>query len=226
MRGDAVARIHAKAQRLDAKAKLKSSVEVAASSFMEIAPKIDMGTEKFVVNIAKQVAKDVCSIFEYKGLPSVQIGTKIRSILQEDRKKSLWESLVKVMGASGIVATTVQTALDTRLTLLPALSRAIPPVVMGAAVKARLTHMSMIVMCLDVILVLERIYWFENSVINEESIEAACLYYVKVQPEVHRWIRKRFKKVLLDADYSERKVVNALQAAVNEFRFKPEAKAV
>jgi hypothetical protein len=41
------------------------------------------------------------------------------------------------------------------------------------------------VACLDVLLVLERIFWYGEGAINKKYVRATCLYYLKFRLKAH-----------------------------------------
>jgi hypothetical protein len=65
---------------------------------------------------------------------------------------------------------------------------------------------------IDVMLVLERIFWYAGHDIDETAIRAACLIYLKHRPEVHQKLKRSAKN---------RPLSGKLVGAFNEYGYKP-----
>jgi len=72
-----------------------------------------------------------------------------------------------------------------------------------------------------VLLVFERIYWYDGRQINDEFVRGACCYYLKFQAAVHDevgsksgWISDGFGMLLSKED-----VEKTLTNVVNKFRY-------
>ena len=78
---------------------------------------------------------------------------------------------------------------------------------------ARKTTYHMIRECVDALLIMDCIYYYNGEVINNEYVEAACLHYLKINDGVHRplvWF--------LSFRYNTEKVKGSLGGIIEKLR--------
>jgi hypothetical protein len=95
---------------------------------------------------------------------------------------------------------------------------------LSAINSARLKAISFIPELVHVLLIFERIYWYNGEEINNLFIEGSCHYYLKIQADVIKRVNDNKGWKMLGAQFRlqwEKDVVrNVLKTVVNEFRFK------
>jgi hypothetical protein len=78
------------------------------------------------------------------------------------------------------------------------------------------------VACLDVLLVLERMFWYGGCAINKKYVRAACLYYLKLRPKVHARLKEKISLIISNpVNMPTRTRLEAVfRELVEEFRYK------
>lgn len=222
MRGDSIARIHMAAQDEDCRLKREASIAATAKIFMASKPTVDIRKEKYISHLERQIVSECSNIYRFTDC-DVDFATKY---LAEVCRKSIGETfspgklfLENYPGLYAAVAPISIAAEGGTLAAGLAAGTSVAGVAVVAGVRARITAMLMFTTCLDFLLVMDRLYWYEGSSIGRQTLQVASIYHLKQQVAVHEWASKNFISVLLDPNYSETKVRRALRAGMNKFRY-------
>jgi hypothetical protein len=95
-------------------------------------------------------------------------------------------------------------------------------IAVAGVANAQKLGLGLIMACLDVLLVLERLFWYTGSQIDEKRVHAACLYYLRIRPKVFAKLMGRLGTNFLNAENwpNSLELERLLTDIVKEFRYK------
>jgi len=100
-------------------------------------------------------------------------------------------------------------------------------IAVAGVANAQKLGLGLIMACLDVLLVLERLFWYTGSQIDEKCVHAACLYYLRIRPKVFVKLMGRLGTNFLDAENWPNRIEleHLLTDIVKEFQYKRRSSA-
>jgi hypothetical protein len=221
MTSDRVAEIHAEAQKNYVKEKLRKSISVALKLFVKERPMIMSANPKVKSNnLATDVIQGVAKEFRFQGYDPYSSAAIIQNLLwPPSQGTSTFEAVVGhgLVGAMGVAAK----AVAAKIPIVGAAATAATTAATAALLAYNLS-INMIRVCLDVILVLERVFWYDGLTINATYIRAACLYYIRLRPRVYERLASKFNANFPNPmNYlTEFAVGSAFNEIVEEFGYK------
>lgn len=220
MTGDRIHHIHTEAQKNWINNALNEAIDELVDVWEKSRGTIELvADETWIKKFIKIIIKKVNNVFKYEGFNSESHPDLAINLLRySDEEKKIWSTLL-----SGLESMIPIGALY----LLPGFGKVLGAGIGTALVmkKARATALSLIPELVHVLLIFERIYWYDGGLINDRFIHGACCYYLKSQGEIIKTIDEVMSWRMLLATGNilskEKDVVrDILRTVVDKFRFK------
>ncbi|CZR67833.1 uncharacterized protein PAC_17732 [Phialocephala subalpina] len=224
MTGPRISKIHAEAQRIWIDKKLKKAIKDLADLWEKRRPTLDSSnTQKLIDKFGKNAMRVTNNAFEYEGYQSDMHSDLIRNLIYPSVEEKNW---LKTITSAATSAATYAPGVAAYLS--PGPSRVVSGVAAIAATattnraRAYETARRLVRECVDVLLIFERIYWYDGRHINDEFVRGACCYYLKFQSAVHDEVGSKSGWISdgLGMLVSKEDVEKTLTSVVNEFRYR------
>ena len=180
MTGPRMKQIHADAEEAHIKKKIKDSIEKIGKSYDANAPWINPTRgQAHVGNFRSKILQEISGVFGYRGYDPDSMPLTVQSLVHpSESRASSWKPLSDVadytpLGIGSLLLRGPYSA---------AAGSAITSV--WSIAMARKTSYHMIRECVDALLIMDRIYYYDGEVINNEYVKEACLDYLKRRKEI------------------------------------------
>ncbi|KAE8449830.1 hypothetical protein EG329_007307 [Mollisiaceae sp. DMI_Dod_QoI] len=231
MTSDRMAQVHAHAQDVFVDRKLKTSISRLVSVLLETRPRISFfNSNDKIERLVTSAIQTTASIFHYQNFNPDAYVLIIRTELWPPTPPESMTSWIPG-GVAGSVATgAVYGAMSLLLGPVGVLAKAalwVGGIAVAGVANAQKLSLGLIMACLDVLLVLERLFWYAGNQIDEKCVHAACLYYLRVRPKVLVRLMGRLGTNFLDTDIwpNSLELERLLTDIVKEFRYKRRSSA-
>ncbi|KUJ07614.1 uncharacterized protein LY89DRAFT_691686 [Mollisia scopiformis] len=226
MSSDRMIQIHAHAQDVFVDRKLKTSITKLVSMLLETRPKVAFfNSNERIEKLVTSAIQTTASIFHYKNFNPDAYVLLIRTELWPPTPPESVASWIPGGIAGGVATGAVYGAMSLLLGPVGVFARAavwVGGIAVAGVANAQKLGLGLIMACLDVLLVLERLFWYTGSQIDEKCVHAACLYYLRVRPKVFAKVMGRLGTNFLQAENWPNKLELEclLTDIVKEFRYK------
>lgn len=230
MTSDRMSQVHAHAQEVFVDGKLRTSISKLVSMLLETRPRISFfNSNDKIEKLVTSAIQTTASIFHYKDFNPDAYVLLIRAELwppAPSESISSWIPGGVTGGLAGGVATgAVYGAMSLLLGPVGVFARAafwVGGIAVAGLANAQKLGVGLIMACLDVLLVLERLFWYNGSQIDEKCVHAACLYYLRIRPKVFVKLMGRLGTNFLDAENwpNSLELERLLTDIVKEYRYK------
>lgn len=226
MTSDRMAQVYRHAQNAFADRKLEASISKLVSMFLETRPRISFFNsndkiEKLVTSAIQTTAR----IFHYKDFNPIAHVLMIRTELFPPTPPDSMTSWIPGGVAGGLASGAAYGVMTILLGAIGLLAKAAVwagGIAVAGVANAQKLGLGLIMACLDVLLVMERLFWYSGSRIDEKCVHAACLYYLHIRPKVFAKLMGRLGTNFLDAEDwpNSQDLKRLLLDIVKEFRYK------
>ncbi|KIW84351.1 hypothetical protein Z517_03601 [Fonsecaea pedrosoi CBS 271.37] len=197
-----VADIHRSAQKRFVQDRHKRAIQAAVREFGRHRPNFQfLGSKDKKSQLLSKAIRAIATVYDYTEPDPVAIDSIISNALKVPKPvKNDSGILLGIFGGSflstsifGAALNAAETAAGTAVSVAPVLW-----VVGGAhvavtvAVRTYLVSIEMIAICLEVLLILDRAFWYDGGIIKERYIEGACMHYLRKRPEVQKAVWDEF----------------------------------
>lgn len=230
MTSDRMAQVHAYAQDVFVDRKLKTSISKLVSMLLETRPRVSFfNSNDKIEKLVTSAIQTTASIFQYKDFNPDAYVLIIRTELWPPTPPASMSSWIPGGVASGVASGVATGAVYGVMSLLlgpvGVFARAalwVGGMAVAGVANAQKLGLGLIMACLDVLLVLERLFWYTSGQIDEKCVHAACLYYLRIRPKVLAKLMGRVGTNLLDAENwpNRQELERLLTEIVKEFRYK------
>lgn len=215
MTGDRIRQIHANAQKNFIDKALDEAVDKLVDTWETNRSSIEIRQDQLRVrDFIKTVIKEANEIFNYRGFNADSHPDLFINLLMYSEADS---RLIQLINSEVVPAL----AVGAGVFINPAFFAVSAGIAVG---KAHRTAVSLIPALVQIILVFERIYWYDGGEINDRFIDGACCYYLKRQVEISKRIQEvmgwRLNIVADKIRKSDSVVRDILKTVIDEFRFK------
>jgi hypothetical protein len=226
MTSDRMAQVHAHAQDVFVDRKLRTSISKLVSVLLETRPRISyFNSSDKIEKLVTSAIQTTASIFHYKDFNPEAYVSLIRTELWPPTPPDSISSWIPGGVAGGVATGAAYGAVSLLLGPVGVLAKAalwVGGIAVAGVVNAQKLGLGLIMASLDVLLVLERLFWYSGSQVDEKCVHAACLYYLRIRPKVFLKVMGRLGTNFLDAESwpNRLELENLLTDIVKEFRYK------
>jgi hypothetical protein len=226
MTSDRMAQVHEHAQDVFVDRKLKISISKLVSMLLETRPRISFfNSNDKIQKLVTSAIQTTASIFHYKDFNPDAYVLTIRTELWPPTPPDSMSSWIPSGVAGGVATGAVYGAMALLLGPIGVFARAavwVGGIAVTGVANAQKLGLGLIMACLDVLLVLERLFWYTGGQIDEKCVHAACLYYLRIRPKAFAKLMGRLGTNFLDAENwpNSLELERLLTDIVNEFRYK------
>jgi hypothetical protein len=231
MTSDRMAQVHAHAQDVFVDQKLKISIAKLVSMLLETRPRISFfNSNDKIEKLVTSAIQTTASIFHYKDFNPDAYVLMIRTELWPPTPPDSMSSWIPDGIAGGVATGAVYGVMSLLLGPVGVFARAalwVGGIAVAGVANAQKLGLGLIMACLDVLLVLERLFWYTGSQIDEKCVHAACLYYLRIRPKVFLKLMGKLGTNFLDAENwpNSLELERLLTDIVKEFRYKRQSSA-
>jgi hypothetical protein len=226
MTSDRMTQVHAHAQDVFVDRKLKASISKLVSMLLETRPRISFfnSTEK-IEKLVTSAIQTTASIFQYKDFNPDAYVLLIRTELWPPTPLDSMTSWIPGGVAGGVAMGAMHGVMTLLLGPVGVFARAalwVGGIAVAGVANAQKLGLGLLMACLDVLLVLERLFWYTGSQIDEKCVHAACLYYLRIRPKVFAKLMSSLGTNFLDKESwpNGQELERLLTDTVREFRYK------
>ncbi|OAL28155.1 hypothetical protein AYO20_09574 [Fonsecaea nubica] len=194
-----VADIHRSAQKRFVQDRHKRAIQAAVREFGRHRPNFQfLGSKDKKSQLLSKAIRAIATVYDYTEPDPLAIDSIIGNALKVPKPvKNDSAILLGIFGGSFLSASIFSAALNDAAiaagTALPMLWIAGGAhVAVTVAVRTYLVSIEMIIICLEVLLILDRVFWYDSGIIKERYIEGACMHYLRKRPEVQKAVWKEF----------------------------------
>jgi len=226
MTSDRMAQVHAHAQDVFVDQKLKTSISKLVSMLLETRPRISFfNSNDKIEKLVTSAIQTTASIFRYKDFNPDAYVLMIRTELWPPTPPDSMSSWIPGGVVGGVATGAIYGAMSLLLGPVGVFARAalwVGGIAVSGVANAQKLGLGLIMACLDVLLVLERLFWYTGSQIDEKCVHAACLYYLRIRPKVFAKLMGRLGTNFLAAENwpNSLELERLLTDIVKEFRYK------
>ncbi|CAM6004455.1 unnamed protein product [Sphagnum balticum] len=231
MTSDRMAQVHAHAQDVFVDRKLKTSISKLVSMLLETRPRISFfNSSDKIEKLVTSAIHTTASIFHYKDFNPDAYVLMIRTELWPPTPPESMSSWIPGDIVGGVATGAVYGVMSLLLGPVGVFARAalwVGGIAVAGVANAQKLGLGLIMACLDVLLVLERLFWYTGSQIDENCVHAACLYYLRIRPKVLAKLMGKLGTNFLDAENwpNSLELDHLLTDIVKEFRYKRRSSA-
>ena len=209
--------------------KLKASISKLVSMLLETRPRISFfNSNEKIEKLVTSAIQTTARIFHYKDFNPDAYVLKIRNELWPPNPPDSMSSWIPGGVAGGVATGAAYGVMSLLLGPVGLFARAalwVGGIAVAGVANAQKLGLGLIMACLDVLLVLERLFWYTGSQIDEKCVHAACLYYLRIRPKVFAKVSGILGTNFLDAENwpNRLELERLLRDTVKEFQYKRQA---
>ena len=201
MTSDRMTQVHAHAQDVFVHRKIQASISKLVSIVLETRPRISyFNSSEKIEKLVTAAIQTTASIFHYKNFNPDAYVLMIRADLWPPTPPDSMTSWIPGGVAGGVATGAVMSLLLGPVGLFAKAALWVGGIAVAGVANAQKLGLGLIMACLDVLLVMERLFWYAGSTIDEKCIHAACLYYLRIRPKVLARLMGRLGTTFLDAE--------------------------